>query len=258
MNAIVFPTELHRQVTVVVKDFFLQQQHIDTILLVNSLARGKATPESDIDIAVLVTQTTDKTALLELENIWQHFLNTASILHQYKNSNKFAQIHLDIMEGVFEPAIWEDGGSVDFFEVEIGNRILYSTPLTDLGEHFKKLQSMWLPYYDTALQAQRLTLAKDACLYDIEHVPFFIKRGLYFQAFDRLYVAFQKFLQALFIKHKTYPIAYNKWIKEQIVEILNLPELYKELPKIISVNDIESNEVIDKANIINKLLSQYC
>jgi hypothetical protein len=136
---------------------------------------------------------------------------------------------------------------------------LYSAPLTGKGEYFKNLQSKWLPYYDAALQVERLTLAKLSCLYDLEHIPIFAGRGLYFQAFDRLYVAFQKFLHALFIRHKTYPIAYNKWIKDQIVGILNLPELYKELPNIISVNKIESpTELIDKAKMLTKLLNQYC
>lgn len=258
MIKIVFPTELHRQTTEVVKDFFLHHQNIDTILLVNSLARGKSTSESDIDIAVLLAQTTNNSEITRLENIWQNFLNSDPTLIQYKNSHRFAQIHLDIIDGVFEPAIWEDGGSIDFFEVEIGNRLLYSERLTDEGEHFKKLKVEWLPYYDTILQSQRLKLAKEGCLYDLDHIPLFIKRGLYFQAFDRLYIAFQKFLQTLFIKHKTYPIAYNKWIKDQVVEILKLPELYKELPDIISVNNIESIELNDKAKTLNRLLEQYC
>ncbi len=258
MTQLIFPTELHRQATEVVKNFFLRQQNIDTILLVNSLARGKATSESDIDIAVLVTQTTNILEITGLENIWQHFLNSDPTLNQYKNSDRFAQIHLDIIDGVFETAIWEDGGGIDFFEVEIGNRLLYSAPLTGEGEHFKNLKSEWLPYYNTTLQTQRLKLAKEACLYDLDHIPLFVKRGLHFQAFDKLYAAFQKFLQTLFIKHKTYPIAYNKWIKDQVVDILKLPELYKELPHIISVNEIESIELNDKAKTLNKLLDQYC
>ncbi|MEP7109154.1 MAG: hypothetical protein ABI760_14270 [Ferruginibacter sp.] len=163
----------------------------------------------------------------------------------------------DILFVVFEPAIWEDGGGIDFFELEIGNALLYSLSLAGEGKYFTKLKSEWLPYYDTALQTQRLQLAKEACLYDLDHIPLFVRRGLYFQAFDKLYTAFQKFLRTLFIKHKTYPIAYNKWIKEQVVEILKLPELYKELPGIISVKNIESNELIDKAKILNKILDQY-
>ncbi len=258
MTEITFPTELHRQAAEVIKDFFFEQQNIDTILLVNSLAREKATSESDIDIAVLTSQTITNTEIARLDISWNDFLNSNTTLNLYRNSDKFSQIHLDIFDGVFEPAVWEDGGCIDFFEVEIGNRLLYSAPLTDEGEHFKKLKSKWLPYYDTKLQTQRLKLAKAACLYDLDHIPIFVKRTLYFQAFDRLYVAFQKFLQTLFIKHKTYPIAYNKWIKDQVVEVLNLPELYKELPNIISVNKIESTELLDKAKRLKKLLDQYC
>ncbi len=56
-----------------------------------------------------------------------------------------------------------------------------------------------------------------------------VDRGLYFQAFDRLYNAHQEFLQALFISRRTYPIVYNKWIHEQIVDILHLPELYESI-----------------------------
>lgn len=258
MSEIIFPTELHKQTIEVVKDFFLTQQNIDTILLVNSLARGKATIGSDIDMAVLITQSTTNSEISKLENIWQEFLHSDPTLNQFQKSSKFAHIHLDIIDGVFEPTIWEDGGSVDFFEVEIGNRLLYSAPLTIEGEHFKKLKLEWLPYYDTTQQTQRLNLAKKSCRYDIEHIPIFVKRGLYFQAFDKLYSAFQKFLQTLFIKHKTYPIAYNKWIKEQVVEILKLPKLYNELPSVLSVNNIESNELIDKTVTLKKLLDQYC
>jgi predicted nucleotidyltransferase len=258
MTKMIFPTALHQEATEVIKAFFLQQQNIDTILLVNSMARGKATPESDIDIAVLASQTMSENEITELNNTWADFLTSNQTLNRYISSQKFAQIHVDIIDGIFKPPLWEDGGGVDFFEVEIGNRLLYSIPLTTEGEYFKKLKAQWLPYYDTALQTQRLALAKSACFYDLEHIPIFIRRGLHFQAFDKLYAAFQKFLQTLFIKHKTYPIAYNKWIKEQVVEILQLPELYKELPGIISVNNIESPELINKANTLTRLLEQYC
>ncbi len=241
MAEIIFPIEFHKQSVAIVKDFFLQQQNVDTILLVNSLARGKATADSDIDMAILVSETLNKAEITALEDTWQYFLNSNQILKEYIKSNRFAQIHLDIIDGIFEPAIWEDGAGVDSFEVEIGNRLLYSKPLSNEGEYFKKLKTKWLPYFDNTLQNQRLQLAKEACLYDLDHIPLFVKRGLHFQAFDKLYTAFQKFLQTLFIKHKTYPIAYNKWVKDQVEGILKLPELYKVLPNIISVKNIESN-----------------
>lgn len=258
MTEIIFPTEYHKRSVAAIQDFFLQQKNVDTILIVNSLARGKATADSDIDMAILVYEATLKTEISALEDSWQYFLNSSSILNQYKKSSRFAQIHLDIIDGIFEPAIWEDGGSVDPFEVTIGNRLLYSKPLNDEGEYFKKLKTRWLPYYNDALQEQRLHLAREACLYDLNHIPIFVRRGLHFQAFDRLYTAFQKMLQTLFIKHKTYPIAYNKWIRDQVEGILKMPELYKELANVISVNNLESDELVIKSKILEKILNKYC
>ena len=86
------------------------------------------------------------------------------------------------------------------------------------------------------------------------HIPFFIARELYFQAFDISCTAFQKYLQALFIAHKTYPTAYTKWIRE-VVTWLKKPDLYPKLSPILSVNNIESNQVMIKADLIRGLLN---
>jgi len=101
---------------------------------------------------------------------------------------------------------------------------------------------------------KRLAMTRNACNYDLDHIPFFIKRGLYFQAFDILCKAFQEYLQALFIANKTYPIAYNKWIREQVVKWLNKPTLYPKLSPILSVCNIESKEVNEKARMLRELL----
>ena len=68
---------------------------------------------------------------------------------------------------------------------------------------------------------------------------------------------FVKFLQALFIARRTYPIAYDKWIQEQIVEILGLPELYNQLLRLFEIHNFESREILDKANILRYLLDEY-
>ena len=240
-----------------VKDYFSAFSIVDTFLLVNSCARGKAVPESDLDFAVLVGPNTSLTEQNDLEQRWLSYATTnAGIIH-YKKSHRFAQIHLDIIDGNYVPRVWDDGGGPDYFEVEIGNQIAYSVPLSNEGSYFQQLKSRWLPHYGEELREQRFSMAKEACQNDLEHIPFFVKRGLYFQAFDRLYKAFQEFLQILFIKHKMYPIAYNKWIKEQMETLLQLPGLYQQLPKIISVTDIESNEVNEKARLLHGLLNEY-
>ena len=56
---------------------------------------------------------------------------------------------------------------------------------------------------------------------------------------------------------RTYPLCYNKWIREQVDEWLSLPELYQELPPIISVRTIESAELGEKAQALRALLERW-
>jgi len=167
MKEINFPTELHKKAVGIVTEFFERQKCVDTILLTNSIARGKATSDSDIDLTILVTKSSGNDEINYLENIWQRLFLSHQTLNQFRNSSQFAHIHLDIINGNFRPQLWEDGGGIDFFEVEIGNRLLYSKSLAGEGEYFLKLKSEWLPYYNDTLQKQRLSLAKNACIYEL-------------------------------------------------------------------------------------------
>ena len=73
-------------------------------------------------------------------------------------------------------------------------------------------------------------------------------------AFNRLYDAFREFLQALFISRRTYPIAYDKWIREQVEEILCRPDLYQRLPRLLEISHFESDEIAWKAEELRGLL----
>jgi hypothetical protein len=95
------------------------------------------------------------------------------------------------------------------------------------------------------------------CLNNLRHIPLYIERGLYFQSFDRLYHAFGEFLQAVFISRKVYPIAYDKWVKEEVAEILGLPDLYAQLPHLFEIHAFESRELLDKAQQLEALLDVY-
>lgn len=249
-----FPTSLHKDAAELISDYFLKIPNVDTVLVVNSCARGQAVPESDLDFAILVKPNTDPIEIKQIETSWQTYADSQPTLLKYKQSNQFAQIHLDLIDGNYTPTILEIGVASDFFEIEIGNHICYSAPMHNAGNYFNELQNKWLPYYNEELRLQRLTMTRKACEYELDHIPYFIKRTLYFQAFDTLYKAFQAYLQTLFIANKTYPIAYNKWIKEQIVKWLNKPDLYPKLSPILSITNIESNEINDKAKMLRELL----
>jgi hypothetical protein len=64
-------------------------------------------------------------------------------------------------------------------------------------------------------------------------------------------------LQALFVARRTYPLAYNKWIHEQVADRLALPKLYEQLPPILSVRNIASPELGDKAAALRALLERW-
>jgi hypothetical protein len=238
-----FPTPLHREVAELARIFFSSHVHVDTVLVVNSCARGGAVAGSDLDMAVLLTPTAPSQEMESLTKKWQQFMATDPKVQQFRSTGRFTQVHVDVFDGRMMPTVWDDGGGPDSFEIEIGNRIAYAAPLGEVGAYFPQLQSQWLPYYEEEHRLRRLAMVREACVRDLEAIPFFLGRGLYFQAFDRLYKAFQEFLQALFVARRTYPIAYNKWIREQVTEWLSLPELYRELPQILSVRSIESAEL---------------
>ncbi len=249
-----FPTKLHQDTAELVRDYFLTISNVDTVLVVNSCARGRAVPESDLDFAILVNPDTATNEIKNIHIAWLTYSATQPTFLQYKQSTPFAHLHLDIIDGNYLPTIVEVGEPIDYFEIEIGNQICYSAPMDNAGSYFQELQKKWLPYYNNDLRLQRLTMTRNACNYDLDHIPFFINRALYFQALDILCKAFQEYLQALFIANKTYPIAYNKWIREQVVKWLNKPDLYPKLSPILSVSNIESDEINEKARMLRELL----
>jgi hypothetical protein len=64
-------------------------------------------------------------------------------------------------------------------------------------------------------------------------------------------------LQALFIARRTYPIAYDKWVREEVEEILGLPELYARLPGLLEICPFESRLTVGKAVEPEELLEMY-
>ena len=251
-----YPTSLHKDVSTTICEFFNKTDSIDSILLVNSCARGTAIATSDLDLAILVNENISKIEKDAITTNWLKFKKSNQVIRSFEDGNIKNIVHLDIIDGNYQFSEWDDGGGPDFSEIEIGNQIAHSYPLKE-GEFFGQLKKKWLPFYDESLRLQRLEMVRNACLHDLEKVSINVKRELYFQAFDRLYKSFQQFLQALFIKNKVYPIAYNKWIKEQIEEFLNLPELYPQLLSIFSISNISSEILSEKSIELKRLLLEY-
>ena len=252
-----YPTPQHATAAETITRFFTSNYNIDAVMLVNSCARGKATRNSCLDINILAKPESLKSQLKTLEADWAKFEESDPSIQALKVAGKYSVVHLDFLDGVFTPYEQDEAAGPDGFELGVGNFLAYSVPLWPGSDYLSQLKAQWLPYYNDELRAQRLTKVRWFCLNNLHHIPLYIERGLYFQSFDRLYNAYQEFLQALLISRRIYPIAYNKWIREQFDELLNEPALYEQLTHLFETKHFESAEIADKAKEVEALLNKY-
>ena len=252
-----YPTPEHQKAAEAIQDHFVSNYKIDAVLLVNSCARGKATRDSCLDIVMLARPDDARSPLKALESGWEDFEKSSEVIQNLYKAGEYSVVHPDFINGVFIPREQDEAAGPDDFEVEVGNFLAYSVPLWEGSDYFAQLKEQWLPYYSERLRQKRLQRVRWYCLNNLHHIPLYMERGLYFQSFDRLYNAYREFLQALFIARRTYPIAYNKWIHEQIVEILELPELYEQLTHLFEIRKFESTEISDKAKEVEDLLEKF-
>jgi len=253
----VYPTPEHQRAAEIIVDFFVSNYKIDAVLLVNSCARGRATRDSCLDIVMLSKPDPSRSQSSELEAGWEELEKSDQAIRTLYKVGKYSVVHPDFIHGVFLPREQDEAAGPDDFEIEVGNFLAYSVPLWQGSDYFTQLKEQWLPYYNEDLRKQRLDKVRWYCLNNLHHIPLYIERGLYFQSFDRLYNSYREFLQALFIARRAYPIAYNKWIREQIEEILGLPELYAQLSHLFEIRQFESNEIVEKAKEVEELLEKY-
>jgi hypothetical protein len=252
-----YPTPQHAAAAHLITEYFASKYKIDAVLLVNSCARGKATRDSCLDVIMLAKPEDGSSKLSELEAGWFELERSNQVIQDLYKVGKYSVVHPDFINGIFIPGEQDESAGPDDFELQIGNFLRYSVPLWEGSDYFAQLKEKWLPYYDEDLRQKRLDRVRWFCLNNLHHIPLYIERKLYFQSFDRLYNAYQEFLQALFIARRTYPIAYNKWIHEQVVEILGLPELYEQLTHLFEIQNFESTEIAGKAIVVEGLLEKY-
>jgi predicted nucleotidyltransferase len=254
---VTYPTPEHERAAEAITSHFAARADIEAVLLAGSTARGKASRDSCLDITVLVRPDILATHRDDIERQWTAFYESDDVFRAMRSVGKYTHVDLDVINGCFVPGYhgWTSGP--DEFELEIGNALVYSVPLWQRGTYLAELEAHWLPYYGEDLRRERLARVRYFCLNNLDHIPLFVERGLYFQSFNRLYDAYREFLQALFITRRVYPIAYDKWIREQIEEILGLPELYQQLPRLFEIEHFESKEIARKAEQLHRLVEQY-
>lgn len=254
-----YPTSIHSDAAHEITTFFQRQPGVEAVLLMGSCARGKATPDSCLDILVLYRPSQPNEIRKQVEESWSRYYEDLPLFARLRQVGAFSHVDLEFIDGIFDPDRHQHGWTTgaDEFELEVGNHLAYSVPLWEGGTYYQELRARWLPYYDEELRRKRLAMVLGYCRNNLAHIPLYAELGLYFQSFKRLYHAFEEFLQALFISRRTYPIAYDKWVKEGVVEILGLPELYSHVTRVLEISKFESNQVVDRAKTISSFLDEY-
>jgi hypothetical protein len=247
-----FPTPAHRAAAEKATTFLSALPEVDAVLLVGSCARRP--DANDLDVTALV-----KSGVRD-EDIrvrWEPFARESAQFAELSRLGDFRSVDLDVTDGSFAPGYhgWTSGP--DEFELEIGNYVAYSVTLWQRADRIDRLRAEWLPFYADDLRATRLADVCMFCRNNLDHIPSMLERDEPFHAFHRLYLAFHEFLQALFISRRTYPIAYDKWVREQVEDILGLPELYAELPQLFDVGAMDRAKLAANGGRLERLLADW-
>jgi predicted nucleotidyltransferase len=237
-------TPAHRAALDLAVGFLSRHPEVDAVLLVGSWARGVAHEESDVDLAVL--------ARAPVEEAWEQSEERSRADELLRPPARWSTIEVESFAAELrpEPRGWTSGP--DDFELRIGNWIAHAEPLWERGRAFAELRDRWLPHYDEELRARRLAEVVMYCRNDLDHIPWALDRSDRFHAFDRLYHAVLEFLQALFIARRVYPIAYDKWVEQQLRDLLGLPEV---APRLATALDID--RIGEGTAEIERLLDEY-
>ncbi len=175
-----YPTELHEKSAIEITEFFSRIEDVKAVLLTCSCARGVATSDSCLDIAVLLPFDLDVKRKEEIITCWNKEHESNKLFKQLRIVGKYSHIDLGFINGDFKEGYhcWASGP--DEFEVEIGNYVYYSKPLYEKDDYFEKLRNKWLPYYNDQLRKERFEMVKGYFLNNLHHIPVYVDRELYF------------------------------------------------------------------------------
>src|SRR5277367_196260 len=92
-----FPTSIHERAAEEIVDF-ARTLPVHSVLLVNSCARGKATAQSDLDIALLIDPALSVSERQSLDHAWSQRYQHTPIFRELEQLGRFSCVHLDFFD----------------------------------------------------------------------------------------------------------------------------------------------------------------
>ena len=263
----IFPSSKHERILNKMVNYFKLDARIFAIILHGSLARGQADVSSCIDLGIFVYQDHMEDFFTSKEirkraadygkmggKLW-----VSSGIQELPEIVKFGNISVDILFRNENIRRYKDQVGIcnDNFDVTIGNLFVNCVPLFEQDDTYKLLKKQYLPFYSEEIRKERLEGTRKEFNYRIDKAKWLAERGLLFNSLTTLHVSFTIFLQNLFIKKRVYPIYYTKWIKYQVVDILNEPELYEKLVQVFTIERLSESVLKRNANLMYNLMEEY-
>ena len=245
------PTPQHERAAAEITSFFREQADTQAVLLTNSCARGKATPDSCLDLQV-VTQTE---RVAGLDQAFRRFAAGSAAVAELNAIGRWADVHLDVHR-------WRLRGAADRPRTRLARSRGRKPPrLLDSVAGSRRSPPRATRRMAALLRRETPCRAAACGRSDVSRLPrpdsLVPRPTAVVPGLARLHGAFSWFLLALHRKHRTYPIAYDSWIREQIVENPGMPQLYDRLPALFEIAHLESRELDQKAADLRALADTY-
>jgi len=264
LSSLNFPNTDFREILTELLEYYKACPRVYAVILLGSLARGKAVEGSCIDLCIFLERRQMERLASTVKRRTKDYARLGGEICYYEGKIEggiqFGDMRVDVSftDGNFQPSTQHSFDiTKDEFETTIGNLFVYAVPLYEKDDRYRHLKRLYLPFYDDALRRARLDGTAKEFRYKVWKTRWLARRGEFYAALDALLEAKRIFLQHLFIKERKYPIDFDKWLKEQCVQILNKPALYEEILTLINKIELTENGIKEKTDLIEKLFTKY-
>lgn len=240
--AVPFPTEELRALACETAAALARDARVRAICLTGSIAREVGEPQSDLDRVVFSAP--------------EHVRALADAAAERARQSTEIWFDLDVSDGEFQPGPhgWME---IDPYELIIGNWVAYARPLFERDDTLQRLRARYLPYYEEGLAARRAARLRDVTVSHAHRVRRGLSRGSLFDAAERLRMGVQSFLAGLFVCRRVYPVDYAKWVEQQVMGLLVLPELLPPLRELFDIGPLDPERLRARAEALEALVDQY-
>jgi predicted nucleotidyltransferase len=240
--AVPFPSERHRALARETAVALARDARVAAICLTGSIARGVADEQADMDMVVFTAP--------------EHVQALAEAVEARARASAEIWFDLEVTDGEFQPG--QHGWMyIDPFELVVGNWVAYARPLFERDDTLQRLRARYLPYYEEALAAERAARLAELTVNHADRVRRGLSRGSLFDAAERLRMGVQSFLAGLFVHRRVYPVDYAKWVEQQVIGLVGLPELLPPLRKLFDIGPLDPERLHARAAALEELVEQW-